>query len=69
MQSLKKFEQSFVNEYLAWNLHEQDIEKRSNIKAAKSLLAMVHPAETEDEGIKLAGDFIKSMIDAKLVRS
>lgn len=48
MQSLKKFEQSFVNEYLAWNLHEQDIEKRSNIKAAKSLLAMVHPAETED---------------------
>ena len=29
MVQAKKFEQSFLNEYFAWNLHDQDIEQRS----------------------------------------
>ena len=28
MVQTKKFEQSFVNEYMAWNLHDQDVERR-----------------------------------------
>ncbi len=28
MVQTKKFEQSFVNEYLAWNLHDRDVERR-----------------------------------------
>ncbi|WP_296685709.1 hypothetical protein [Treponema sp. UBA3813] len=28
MVQTKKFEQTFVNEYLAWNLHDQDVLKR-----------------------------------------
>ena len=28
MVQAKKFEQSFVNEYMAWNLHDQDVERR-----------------------------------------
>lgn len=33
MVQAKKFEQSFVNEYLAWNLHDQDVERRSKLEA------------------------------------
>ena len=52
MVQAKKFEQTFINEYLAWNLHEQDVERRGHaagrkegeiakaINAAKNLLAM-----------------------------
>ena len=25
---MKKFEQSFINEYMAWNLHDDDVKKR-----------------------------------------
>ena len=28
MVQTKKFEQSFVNEYMAWNLHDRDVERR-----------------------------------------
>ena len=28
MVQAKKFEQTFINEYLAWNLHDQDVERR-----------------------------------------
>ena len=28
MVQTKKFEQSFINEYLAWTLHDQDVEMR-----------------------------------------
>lgn len=65
MVQTKKFEQSFVNEYLAWNLHDQDVEKRSNIETAKRLLAMGLPIETVAEGTKLAIDFIKSLVTTK----
>ena len=38
----KKFEQSFVNEYLAWNLHDQDVERRGKqagkIEVCKELI-------------------------------
>ncbi len=32
MVQTKKFEQSFVNEYLAWNLHDRDVERRSRLE-------------------------------------
>ena len=28
MVQTKKFEQTFINEYLAWNLHDKDVELR-----------------------------------------
>ena len=28
MVQAKKFEQTFVNEYLAWKLHDKDVERR-----------------------------------------
>ncbi|MCR4715347.1 MAG: type II toxin-antitoxin system YoeB family toxin [Treponemataceae bacterium] len=34
MVQTKKFEQTFINEYLAWNLHDQDVENRGK-KAGK----------------------------------
>ena len=34
MVQTKKFEQSFINEYLAWNLHDQDVENKGK-KAGK----------------------------------
>ena len=48
MVQAKKFEQTFINEYLAWNLHEQDVELRGRKKGetaraiadARNLLAM-----------------------------
>lgn len=43
MVQTKKFENTFVNEYFAWNLHDQDVEKRSKIAtllhSVKSLIA------------------------------
>ena len=38
MVQTKKFEQSFVNEYLAWNLHDQDVEKRGRIDMCLDLI-------------------------------
>lgn len=32
MVQTKKFQQSFVNEYLAWNLHDQDVQERAEAK-------------------------------------
>ena len=32
----KKFEQSFVNEYLAWNLHDRDVKKQGIIEGLKT---------------------------------
>ena len=31
MVQAKRFEQTFVNEYLAWNLHDQDVNRRGRI--------------------------------------
>ena len=33
MVQTKKFEQSFVNEYLAWNLHYRDVKKQGKLEA------------------------------------
>ena len=32
MVQIKKFEQSFVNEYMAWNLHDWDVERRGKLE-------------------------------------
>jgi len=36
MVQTKKFEQSFVNEYLAWNLHDRDVKKQGIIEGLKT---------------------------------
>ena len=54
MVQTKKFQQSFLNEYLACNLHEQDVLERGKIEGlkkgrmeiAKNLLALGLPIET-----------------------
>lgn len=38
MVQTKKFEQTFINEYLAWNLHDQDIEKRGRLSMCIDLI-------------------------------
>ena len=51
---MKKFEQSFINEYMAWNLHDDDVKKRgvaegikiANCGTARNLLAMNMPIES-----------------------
>ncbi|MBQ7165331.1 MAG: Rpn family recombination-promoting nuclease/putative transposase [Treponema sp.] len=35
MVQAKKFEQTFVNEYLAWNLHDKDVERRGRKEGRK----------------------------------
>ena len=49
MVQTKKFENTFINEYLAWNLHDQDVEKR-----AKREGRLAGIAEGRKEG-RLAG--------------
>ena len=52
MVQTKKFEQSFVNEYMAWNLHDQDVLKRGREEGRK---------EGRKEGIfETYSDLIKS---------
>ena len=52
MVQTKKFEQSFVNEYMAWNLHDQDVLKRGREEGRK---------EGQKEGIfETYFDLIKS---------
>jgi predicted transposase/invertase (TIGR01784 family) len=62
MVQTKKFEQSFINEYMAWNLHDDDVKKRgvaegikigmaqgiqqANCGTARNLLAMNMPIES-----------------------
>ena len=38
MVQTKKFEQSFVNEYMAWNLHDQDVERRGKLNICIELI-------------------------------
>ena len=48
MVQTKKFEQSFINEYLAWSMHDKDVEMRGRnegrnegkVEAARNALAM-----------------------------
>ncbi|MBQ7167930.1 MAG: hypothetical protein IJR93_13410 [Treponema sp.] len=35
MVQTKKFEQTFINDYLAWNLHETDVERRGREEGLK----------------------------------
>ena len=35
MVQAKRFEQTFVNEYLAWNLHDKDVERRGRKEGRK----------------------------------
>lgn len=73
MVQAKKFEQSFVNEYLAWNLHDQDVERRgkmegrregrqeANIETAKRLVALGVPMETITQATGLPIEFVKTL--------
>ena len=38
MVQAKKFEQTFLNEYMAWNLHEHDVERRGKLQLAADLI-------------------------------
>ena len=35
MVQTKKFENTFVNEYMAWNLHDMDVERRAKAEGRK----------------------------------
>lgn len=40
MVQAKKFEQTFINEYLAWNLHDKDVERRGRNEGQNTILAL-----------------------------
>ncbi len=40
MVQAKRFEQTFVNEYLAWNLHDKDVERRGRAEGQNNILAL-----------------------------
>jgi len=69
MVQTKKFEQSFVNEYMAWNLHDQDVLKKGKeegkIETAKRFFSMGLPIETIAKGTELPIDFIKQLFSKK----
>ena len=69
MVQTKKFEQTFINEYMAWNLHEQDVLERGRnegrIETAKKLLLMGLPFETIAKGTELSIEFIKQLSKQK----
>ena len=69
MVQAKKFEQSFVNEYLAWNLHDQDVERRGKqagkleekIETAKRLIKMGLSSDTVIQATGLSFDSLKNL--------
>ena len=77
MVQTKKFEQTFVNEYLAWNLHDQDVERRgklegrkegrlegiqeANTETAKRLMALGIPIDTITQATGLSLEFVKTL--------
>ena len=70
MVQTKKFEQSFVNEYLAWNLHDRDVERRgrqqgkleANIETAQKLKSLGIPLETITQATGLSIDTVKQIL-------
>ena len=58
MVQAKKFEQTFINEYLAWNLHDKDVEKRTKyaekISIAKNLLSLNTPLDIIEKATGLS---------------
>ena len=73
MVETKKFEQSFINEYLAWNLHDDDVKRRgvaegiqlgiqqANLGTARNLLAMNMPIESIAKATGLSTAQIKAL--------
>lgn len=65
MVQAKKFEQTFLNEYFAVNLHENDVLKRGRaegrIETAKKLLLLGLPFETVAKGTELPIEFIRQL--------
>ena len=74
MVQTKKFEQSFVNEYMAWNLHDQDVERRgkeigrqegqraARAETALRMLSMGLPLETVSQATGLSLDSVKRLL-------
>ena len=69
MVQTKKFEQTFINEYLAWNLHDKDVELRGKKAGlaegvrmtARNLLALNMSVETIAKATGLSMDEIKKL--------
>ena len=69
MVQTKKFEQTFINEYLAWNLHDKDVELRGKKAGlaegvrmtARNMLALNMSVETIAKATGLSVDEIKSL--------
>ncbi len=73
MVQTKKFEQSFINEYLAWSLHDHDVERRgietgrkegrkeANTETARRLLAMGLAVESVAQATGLEPDYVKQL--------
>lgn len=62
MVQTKKFENTFVNEYFAWNLHDQDVEKRQKINDAINFLNLGVSVDVVAKGTGLAIDYVKDLL-------
>ena len=66
----EKFEQSFVNEYMAWNLHDQDVKRKGKLEGkqeaytetARRMLSMGLPLETVSQATGLSLDFVRHLL-------
>ena len=59
MVQAKKFEQTFINEYLAWNLHDKDVERRGRKEGLKE--------GRKEQALETARILKRTGIDAALI--
>ena len=63
MVKTKKFEQSFVNEYMAWNLHDRDVLRRGMAEGIAQGIAQ----GTRNKAIETATVLKQSGVDKALI--
>ena len=59
MVQTKKFENTFINEYLAWNRHDQDVEKRAKREGRLAGIAEGRKAGIAEGKISAYTDLIR----------
>ena len=62
MVQTKKFEQTFINDYLAWNLHETDVERRGREEGLKEGRKEGRKEGLKDGRVAMCAELIQSGI-------
>ncbi|MCR5621220.1 MAG: hypothetical protein K6G18_05125 [Treponema sp.] len=67
MVQAKKFEQTFINEYLAWNLHDKDVERRGRKEGFKKGRKEGLKEGRKEQALETARILKRTGIDAALI--